>query len=206
MPSDAISALNSHFGAYGLAENGIVHPDEGGSVVLLSPAPSFWSIFSESFEYRDGAEDPMDRWSARVITELAAELNAEPVFPFSDPPAPFFTWAQHSGQAWQSPVQLLVGSEMGLNVSYRGGLKFEQLLTREIAERPCETCSQPCVTACPAGALTADGYDVPACKAFLADTPDAPCLTLGCAVRRACPVSRLQPPPHAQFHMEAFLG
>ncbi|MEL6690754.1 MAG: ferredoxin [Pseudomonadota bacterium] len=175
-------------------------------MLLLSPASSFWGIFTDSPEYCDGEAHPMDRWSARVITEIAANVDAEPVFPFGDPPAPFFTWAQESGRAWPSPVHLLVGADMGLNVSYRGGLKFQARLERMEAARPCDTCAQPCLSACPVGALTAEGYDVPTCKAYLQSTPDAPCLEHGCAVRRACPVSQLQAPAHAQFHMEAFLG
>ncbi|MCH2078297.1 MAG: ferredoxin [Rhodobacteraceae bacterium] len=199
------SALHDNLAEHGLAANGTVSPDDGGTIVLLSPSAGFWDIFTASLEYGDGAADPMDRWSARIVSAIAAQLGAHPLFPFGDEPAPFFRWAQESGRAWQSPVQLLVGSDMGLNVSYRGGLRFKERFSLVEETRPCETCAQLCTSACPVSALTADGYDVAACKAYLASTLDAPCLEHGCAVRRSCPVSRLQTPAHAQFHMEAFL-
>ncbi|NBR88334.1 MAG: hypothetical protein EBS68_00235 [Rhodobacteraceae bacterium] len=69
----------------------------------------------------------------------------------------------------------------------------------------CPTCAQPCTTACPIGALTPAGYDVPRCRAYIATPEGAPCLTQGCAVRRACPVSagrRL--PEQSAWHMEQF--
>ena len=96
------------------------------SVILLSPGPTFWDIFTASHEYQGAQADPMDRWSRRVIGRLAYEWGAKAFFPFGPKPAPFFGWAQRSGQAWSSPVKLLVGAEMGLNISYRGALGLTQ--------------------------------------------------------------------------------
>jgi len=75
---------------------------------------------------------------------------------------------------------------------------------------PCETCTaRPCVSACPVNALNAEtSYDVPACKAYL-DTPaGTDCMSKGCKVRRACPISQRFARPKAQsaFHMKAFRG
>lgn len=181
------------------------------SLLLLSPAPDFWPIFTTSAEYLDGKADPMDRWSLRTIEGLARVLEGKGYFPFataSAPPAPFFRWAQRGGRAWPSPVHLLTSADMGLNLSYRGavGLKYAaDVAPREVA-RPCDGCHSPCVSACPAGALTATGYDVPACKSYLDDHPDGPCKSGGCLVRRACPASVAQSAEHARFHMDAFLA
>ena len=72
--------------------------------------------------------------------------------------------------------------------------------------RPCDSCAAPCLTACPAGALTGAGYDVPACHAFLDTEPGRPCMTGGCLVRRACPLSagyaRLA--EQSAYHMSRF--
>ena len=47
-------------------------PDGTGTLILLAPRePGFWAHFTASMEYNDGAPDPMDRWSTRVVTELA---------------------------------------------------------------------------------------------------------------------------------------
>lgn len=203
--------------AHSLEIFGAFHPDTGdgapegaGTLVLLGPSePGFWDVFSASPEYRDGAADPLDRWSARVIGGLAQALGATALFPFGGPPfQPFIGWALKSGRAWVSPVGLLVHDRAGLMVSYRGALAFaDRLGLPQGVENPCESCAdQPCLTACPVDALGPSGYDVPACKGQL-DTPDGvACREGGCLVRRACPVSRRYGRLEVQsaFHMRAF--
>ena len=94
------------------------------SLVLLGPAgPDFWPHVTAAPEFADGAPDPLDRWSLRVIGALASDLGARAVFPFDGPPWPSFTgWARRSGRAWSSPVGLLVHDTTGLMLSYRGAL------------------------------------------------------------------------------------
>lgn len=178
------------------------------TVLLLSPRDDFWRIFTASHEYQDGKADPMDRWSYRVLTRLAKEVGAHAFFPFGSgaEAAPFFAWAQRSGRAWSSPVKLLVGADMGLNLSFLGALGLRERLDFAAATPPCQSCGAPCAVACPAGALTPEGYDVPKCQAYLASHPDSPCRNSGCQVRRACPVSSAQSAPQARFHMDAFLS
>lgn len=179
------------------------------AIVMLGPLePGFWAAFTASPEWADGLPDPMDRWSARVIGALATELRATPHFPFGDPPAPFLTWAMNSHAAWQSPVGMLVQAKAGLMVSYRGALEFDMGLSVPATDKPCNTCDAPCQTACPVGALTDDGYDVPKCKTFLRTDAGQDCLTGGCLVRRACPVSQTygRDPAQSAYHMERFLG
>jgi hypothetical protein len=179
------------------------------SLVLLGPAgPGFWPHVSAEPEFADGAPDPLDRWSRRVIGALAADLGAQALFPFDGPPwHPFTGWARRSGQAWPSPVGLLVHDTQGLMVSYRGALALpHRLALPPVSPRPCDTCThQPCRSACPVGALAPGGYDVPACKADL-DRPGNDCMARGCAVRRACPVSGGAGRTEAQsaFHMGYF--
>ncbi|MEM6589681.1 MAG: ferredoxin [Pseudomonadota bacterium] len=180
------------------------------TLFLLGPLePGFWPLFSASSEFRDGKEDPMDRWSSRVISALADDLGGEAFFPFGPPPyQPFFKWAQLSGRAHLSPVGLLVHDQAGLMVSFRGAVGFSYAIsTPKAGPSPCEMCSdQPCLTACPVGALKGVSYDVPGCKSEL-DQPENTCLTRGCAVRRVCPVSQKYARDEAQsaFHMRSFL-
>lgn len=197
---------------------GAFHPqaDHGcpagtGTVILLSPQePAFWPAFTASAEFGDGAPDPMDRWSARVIGKLAEDLGATPLFPFGGPPFhPFYAWALASGRAWASPVRLLVHDSAGLFASYRGALAFSIRLDLPVQnpQSPCETCrTRPCLSACPVSALGADGYDVPACRAYIAGSSGRDCVESGCAVRRACPVSQHHGrlPAQSAFHMKAF--
>ena len=176
------------------------------SVVMLSPGPGFWPVFTASHEYQGGLPSPMDRWSGRVIGRWASELGAEAYFPFTGPPYhPFYSWATRAGAAWASPVSLLVGARAGLNVSFRGALGLRETLDLSGKERPCWTCARPCERACPVSALSSGGYDVERCKGYLRGHPQSDCQLEGCRVRRACPASRPQSPEHAQFHMAAFL-
>jgi hypothetical protein len=188
-------------------------PEEGlqATLLLLGPhEPGFWAKVTASEEWADGRDDPLDRWSRRVIGRIACDLGGKALFPFTGPPwHPFFTWALRTGRAWPSPVRLLVHDRAGLMVSFRGALALREhvALPPPPAASPCETCAgQPCRTACPVSAMTEAGYDVPACHAFLDTPPGADCRGRGCAVRRACPVSaeygRL--PEQSAYHMRRF--
>jgi hypothetical protein len=177
------------------------------TITLIGPdEPAFWPIFTTSPEYQDGQHDPMDRWSARVIGDLAAKLGAEPLFPFGGPPyAPFFTWAKQTGRFWASPIGFLVHDETGLFTSFRGALRWQKPANLGTTSHPCLTCTKPCATACPVSAFD-NGYDVAACKAHVASDAGTTCRTAGCLARRACPVGQgTRLPAQAAFHMEAFL-
>ncbi|MGJ8623843.1 MAG: ferredoxin [Yoonia sp.] len=182
-------------------------PDGDATITLIGPdEPAFWPIFTASPEFRDGAADPMDRWSQRVISEVAQELGAEALFPFGGPPyAPFFTWAKASGRFWASPIRFLVHDDAGLFVSFRGAIRWTKPAQLSTGGIPCTSCHQPCATACPVGAFT-DGYDVATCKAHVASAAGTDCRMRGCRARRACPVGQgTRLPAQAAFHMEAFL-
>lgn len=182
-------------------------PDGDSTITLIGPdEPAFWPIFAACPEYKDGQPDPMDRWSTRIIGELAVTLDAEPLFPFGGPPyAPFFTWAKQTGRFWTSPIGFLVHDTAGLFTSFRGALRWKKPAEIGSNQKPCLTCAQPCASACPVGAFI-DGYDVAACKAHVASEAGATCRAGGCLARRACPVGQgTRLPAQSAFHMEAFL-
>jgi epoxyqueuosine reductase len=213
-----LPALASAAAAHALAVFGAFHTRDGddlppgtGTLVLLGPAePGFWTHVTGEREWQDGAPDPIDRWSARVIGELAAACGGRALMPFGGPPYhPFYSWALRTGRAWPSPVTLLVHEQAGLMVSYRGAIALRERLDLPPTppHSPCETCrDKPCLDACPPGALTAKGYDVPACHAFLDRPEGADCLYSGCALRRACPVSQAygRLPEQSAYHMRLF--
>lgn len=182
-----------------------------GTLILLGPGePGFWPHVRTQPEFQDGAPDPLDRWSRRVITALAEQVGATALFPFGPPPFhPFHSWALRTGRAWSSPVRLLVHDQAGLWVSYRGALALPHRLNLPpTGSSPCGDCAdKPCLSACPVGALNGAGYDLKACHAYL-DTPagQSSCMTSGCAVRAACPVSGRygRVPGQSAFHMASF--
>ena len=180
------------------------------TLLLVGPRqPGFWPHLTAQPEWQDGTPDPVDRWSRRVIGRIACDLGAKALFPFGGPPYhPFYRWALRTGRVWVSPVRLLVHDEAGLMVSFRGALALRQRVDLPpLPPWPCETCAdRPCLAACPAGALTGSGYDLPACHAWLDTAPGKDCMTVGCAVRRACPVSarHARMPEQSAYHMGQF--
>jgi epoxyqueuosine reductase len=198
------------FGAFHPAPEDDV-PSPAGTLLLLGPhEPGFWPRVRAAPEFTDGQPDPLDRWSRRVVGRLACALGGKALFPFGGPPwHPFYRWALRSGRSWSSPVQLLVHDRAGLMVSYRGAIALRPRLDLPTppSAPPCTACpGRPCLSACPIGALGGAGYDVPSCHAYLDTRPGASCMTQGCAVRRACPVSasygRL--PEQSAHHMGYF--
>ncbi|MCB2136798.1 MAG: ferredoxin [Rhodobacteraceae bacterium] len=213
-----ITAIDRLAGRHRLAIFGGFHPgaddncpDGTGTLLLIGPSePGFWAHVTAQPEWRDGAPDPIDRWSKRTLGEIAGVIGGRALFP-SDGPRywPFFQWALRTRRAWQSPVTLLVHDQAGLMVSFRGAITLPDkiVLPEGSADSPCASCpGQPCLSACPPRALTGKGYDLPDCHAFLDRPEGAGCLSSGCAVRRACPLSRGygRLPEQSAYHMGKF--
>lgn len=174
---------------------------------------SYWPVFSRSAEYRDGAADPLDRWSRRVAGAIAAELAVQPVYPFTGPPYyPFQQWAQRAEALQQSPLGVMMHPEFGLWHSYRFallGAEFAVSGEPVLAESPCLDCdSQPCLHVCPVKAIDDNGYDVDRCGGFLLQNPQAECHSRGCLARYACPIAAGlgYVPEQGSFHLRAFLN
>lgn len=213
-----LDRLTSDLTEHGLLMMGTLHPARvqardltGGTLVLLGCGPGFWPVFNASPEAQDGFSDPVDRWSLRVISSLANQFDATPLFPFGGPPyAPFIDWAQKSRRAYSSPTGMLVHDTVGLMISYRGAMHFfpELTLAPQRAKPPCHTCAtRPCAYACPVGALSETRpYDVAACHAYLDTAAGQDCMMNGCAARRACPISTgaNRSAEQSALHMKAF--
>jgi hypothetical protein len=211
---------------HGLLLRGGFHPTAADGVPALadgrSPAmvvlvgnvgPDLWPAFSGSAEAGDGAPHPLNRWTQRVVSGIAREVGAEPLFPFGGPPyLPFQRWAMRAEAVAPSPLGILIHPDYGLWHAYRGALAFAERLAlppRVERPRPCDSCAgRPCLSACPVDAFSERGYDVPACIGHIGSPAGGPCMGGGCMARRACPVG----PAHgygaaqARFHMAAFLA
>lgn len=185
-------------------------PEGIACIVLLGLAGDGWRKFRASPEAQDGEADPLDRWSLRVVSDLAREVGAQAFFPFGGPPyQPFLRWADATGRIWQSAIGMSIHDERGLWMAFRGALGFTEPLAfpPPDAGRPCDTCMEkPCLSACPVDAFAGGIYDTAACVAHIAGPEGKDCLTLGCRARRACPIGRdwIPEPDKAAFHMRAF--
>lgn len=194
-------------GFHPLPEDGL--PADTSTLLLLGHAePGFWPHVTAEPEFTDGRADPLDRWSRRIIGRMACDLRAKAHFPFGGPPwKPFMRWALRSGRAFASPVTLLVHDTAGLMVSYRGALALRaRIALPPPSPCPCDTCTQPCLAACPARALTGKGYALDLCHAFLDTEEGQDNLSNGCAVRRSCPLSQSygRLPAQSAYHMTQF--
>lgn len=134
------AGLEAKLGAFGLHLRGILRPDaeeaemlkvEVGSEVSIALVgnigSSYWSVFSQSSEYRDGQPDALDRWSRRVAQQVAEVFKARAIFPFEGPPYyPFLQWAKRADVLSQSPLGLMIHPQYGLWHSYRFALLISQ--------------------------------------------------------------------------------
>ncbi len=210
-----LSQLEHSLHDYGLVVLGVLKESPERPTVLIGNAgSSIWQAFAGSPENQDGLPHPMDRWSKRIGTDIASELQADVIFPFEGPPyPPVLNWTEQAGQAFPSPISMFIHRKFGLWHAYRFALLLKEPLTGAIeigpGVSPCLSCtSQPCLSACPVDAFTGDNYRVGDCVDFLASDAVSPCRKQGCSARKACPVavSYQYEPPHAGFHMNAFLA
>ena len=117
-------------------------------------------------------ENPLDTWSREIIEKVAADFAARAVFPSDKPYLPFQTWAMRAERLRPSPLGILIHPEYGLWHAYRGALLFDEFIPSPSLPDPgfpCDDCAgKPCLSACPAGAISPSRYDVPACVGHVA--------------------------------------
>ena len=202
----------------GLAVLGAFHPGPAdgapagcGTLVLLGPdGPEFWAVFQAAPESRDGAPDPLNRWSERVIGGLAAALRrrgrsfrsaGRPGCP--SPPGRGGA-ARPGSRRWGCSCMRGSGSSSPIAARWRS-LRGSRCPTPPA--RPCDTCAAPCLGACPAGALGGAATISP--PATAGSTPRR----AATAWRGAAPCGGparwgrgLRPEAQSAFHMTAFHG
>ena len=170
-----------------------------------------WRAFAAA-RARFPGDHPMNDWTRAAIDPIARSVGALALYPFDGPPyRPFQRWAMRAEPVSPSPLGLFIHPDYGLWHAYRAALVLAEeldLSPRADTASPCDTCAdKPCLHACPVGAFTPAGYDVPRCATFLKTDAGEDCMTNACRARRACPVAPNRAPVTAQarFHMEAFL-
>jgi epoxyqueuosine reductase len=185
-------------------------PGARGALIAGSGGPAFFGFFSASPEARDGAADPLDRYTRRIVEHSVGDVLA-PLgvrravhFPFgTNPVVPFQRLGRAAGLGAPGPLGLHIHPTYGAWWAYRALV----VVDRELPIRPppgdgCAGCEAPCVAACPGIAVARAGFVVAACHAHRLIAP--PC-QLSCVARIAC----VRGPEHRYtdaelaFHMAA---
>jgi hypothetical protein len=158
-------------------------------------------------------DNPLDAFTRIVVTDAVAPFVSELgrplpiVFPFeSGPPAlSFVHLAECAGLGRASLLGILVHPEFGPWIALRAALLLPFTCDAPRPAEgfdPCPTCvERPCIAACPAGAVGAEGWDVPRCGAHRLSAVGDGC-DAGCHARIACvlgPAHRY-PPDSLAFH------
>jgi hypothetical protein len=182
----------------------------GGALLVGSGGPAFFDRFAGAWEAGDGAPDPLDRYTARVVPAVVdatlGPLGARHAvhFPFGVRPLiPFQRLGRRAGLGGPGPLGLQIHPEFGPWWAYRALIVLDRALPA--VDPPgdgCAGCDAPCVDACPAGAAARAGFAVAACHARRLTAE--PC-RLSCAARIACvrgPAHRYRDEELA-FHMRA---
>ncbi|MEM7215378.1 MAG: hypothetical protein AAF423_07535 [Pseudomonadota bacterium] len=229
---DKFAAFCRGFNAHGLVVHGALeigteHSPQGeerflGSLALLigNRGENMWQSLSASPEFCDGAPDPMNRWTRRIIDDLIVDLDCKAFYPFDKPYWPFQRIAKTATGMKSSPLGILIHPEFGLWQAMRGILIFNRshefaCFIRKMIDdpttliHPCDVCDRkPCLDACPVGAFTGTSLEVERCFSHLDSGLPPDCLQIGCRARDACPVGVLHryTSEQIQFHMKSYRG
>ena len=120
-------------------------------LLLVPDEPAFWQQFKKTTGWQDKGKNPVDRWSKRLITDLANILSTGALFPLGGAAfLPFYTWALNTRRVYSSPIKFLTHDTSGLFVSLRGALAFYTMVElSKTHPSPCAPCIAPCLSACP---------------------------------------------------------
>lgn len=145
-----------------------------------------------------GGPDPIDDYTRHTVDAWLADhlpgvrhTLLYPALPGVPLPAVNFA-GLGEWLGWQrpSPLGLGIHPDWGTWFAYRAAVLADSVLplsVRVVPTRPCDRCSgKPCVSACPAGAVSESGFKGRDCASWRL-APESRCAG-DCAARRACPV------------------
>ena len=158
-------------------------------VMLGQGGTALWDTIQQS---GFGSDDLFDDFSRSAVAGFVDTLGGpahEVIYP-SEILLPLGRMAELAGWGSSSPLGLSINDRFGLWLAHRIVFLVDaplETLTGATAH-PCTTCADtPCVTACPAGAVSVeDGFNVAKCS-HLRIAPYSPCADK-CLARLACPI------------------
>ena len=192
-------------------------PDCQTAIVFANGGQDLWTHFLEDLRANPShlidTAHPLDDFIGRWIQSVDPNPDstrrwiqcAEEADVFVD----FRLLSTSAGLGTPSLLGLVIHSEYGLWVSMRAVLLstevFESTKSNTM-QSPCEQCiEKPCISACPAGAVTLSGWSVQRCATFHGES--TLCATQ-CHSRQVCPVGVLHRHSDLQhtYHSNRHLG
>lgn len=169
-------------------------PGMRSAIVVGSGGAAFWRAAGAARAKRESpVPDPvgLDAFAEERFATLSRELlqprSAVMLFPhqFAAEPVSFVHLAACAGLGVRSLLGILIHPEFGPWFALRAAALVPDDLppSPALAFDPCPSCAKPCVAACPGGAMSASGWDVPACTAHRLGEGDC---GDGCHSRIAC--------------------
>jgi epoxyqueuosine reductase QueG len=188
-------------------------PAAQSAIVIGNGGAALWTAFREHCRRHpewQGHPDPLDRYTQATIERVALPLlrGAENrvVYPFRFPedPVAFVHLAECAGLGRRSLLGVLVHPVYGPWIALRAAvLTPERLWAPRPADGfdPCPTCTErACIAACPVGAVSDAGWDVPRCTGHRLG-PEERCAPR-CHARYDCVIGREHryPPDALAYH------
>jgi len=169
---------------------------------IANGGPLLWQHFSKWRENQpQNIQHPLDTYTKNTLKDLQVLIGSKGIatdliFPFYQEKVwfNFQNLAEGINLTRSSPLGLHLHPVYGPWVSFRGLLLLEQPWEDGIAPAtvehfdPCPSCPKPCISTCPAQALTTAGADITKCYTYRL-TPASPCVDR-CLAREACPVGK----------------
>ena len=185
LPEDFHNALAEHFDLTDFSQ----------LILFAHGGNRLWQAVQES-PFAD-KEHPIDHFSLHIISSfLEQELQCryQTIYPFGQPNIPLQALGKLAGWRHFTPFRLGMHPEFGSWFAYRSVALTDSNLTPSSPAtdaNPCDTClEKPCITACPAQALSPESEDngLEKCIRFRLKS-DSVC-QVNCLSRCACPVGK----------------
>ncbi|MAW52311.1 MAG: hypothetical protein CME01_05745 [Geminicoccus sp.] len=210
-PTLRFDSLQQGLEAAGFVILDVISNGDQTDMAIGSAGRPFWDAVSQSREWIEQHDNPIDQYTARLINQLLrADQGESAIYPF-DSDAPNFVqlWPATFPKIAASQLGPMIHPDFGLWMAARAHIILPQAcLTFDDTKSfsPCESCrDKPCLSACPVNAFSASKpYNHLACAAYLKTDPA--CFSGGCDARAACPhgQSWQLPEDQARYHQTRF--
>jgi epoxyqueuosine reductase QueG len=174
-------------------------PEAKSAIIVAFAGKGFWEklkrFLEENPRFVRSTENWIDEYTVLKITEVTAILKprvskCKVVFPFSQPGLnlDFMKLGELGGIGTKSLLGILIHPTYGSWISIRGAILTDAEFNSYDAPlanfTPCKECQKPCINACPAKAISLNGWNYKACLHFRLSTDIC---SSNCISRRACP-------------------